>query len=104
MSPLGGDVIASLPLAVRRLLVDEEDAVAVIDQLRAVGEEKRLEPGVVAGGRFRRRSVDGIGWIVHVVLKWLALRDSNPRLADYEPAVLTAELRASKFLGCMLAR
>ena len=63
----GGDVIASLPLAVRRLLVDEEDAVAVIDQLRAVGKEKRLEPGVVAGGRFRRRSVDGIGWIVHVV-------------------------------------
>lgn len=94
MSPLGGDVIASLPLAVRRLLVDEEDTVAVIDQLRAVGEEKRLEPGMVAGRRFRRRSVDGIGGIVHVVLKWLALRDSNPRLADYEPAVLTAELRA----------
>jgi hypothetical protein len=23
-------------------------------------------------------------------LKWLALRDSNPRLADYEPAVLTS--------------
>jgi len=30
---------------------------------------------------------------------WLALRDSNPRLADYEPAVLTAELRAGKFRG-----
>ena len=63
----GGDVIASLPLAVRRLFVDEENAVAVIDQLRAVGEEKRLEPGMVAGGRFRRRSVGRIGWIVHVV-------------------------------------
>ena len=33
------------------------------------------------------------------MLKWLALRDSNPRLADYEPAVLTAELRAGKFRG-----
>ena len=33
------------------------------------------------------------------MLKWLALRDSNPRLADYEPAVLTAELRACKFRG-----
>ncbi len=31
-----------------------------------------------------------------MMLKWLALRDSNPRLADYEPAVLTAELRAGK--------
>ena len=31
-------------------------------------------------------------------LKWLALRDSNPRLADYEPAVLTAELRAGKLM------
>ena len=30
------------------------------------------------------------------MLKWLALRDSNPRLADYEPAVLTTELRAEK--------
>ncbi len=58
---------ASLPFTVRRGFVDEEDAVAVIDQLRAVGEEKRLEPGVVAGGRFRRRSVGRIGWIVHVV-------------------------------------
>ena len=63
----GCDVIAFLPLPVRRLLVDEEEAVAVIDQLRAVGEEKRLEPGMVAGGRFRRRSVGRIGWIVHVV-------------------------------------
>jgi len=63
----GGDIIASLPFTVRRLLVDEEEAVAVIDQLRAVGEEKRLEPGMVAGGRFRRRSVGRIGWIVHVV-------------------------------------
>ena len=86
----GGDVIASLPFAVRWLLVDEEDAVAVIDQLRAVGKQQRLQPGGIAGGRFRRRSVGGIGWIVHVVLKWLALRDSNPRLADYEPAVLTS--------------
>lgn len=31
-----------------------------------------------------------------MMFKWLALRDSNPRLADYEPAVLTAELRAGK--------
>ena len=31
-----------------------------------------------------------------MLLKELALRDSNPRLADYEPAVLTAELRAGK--------
>ena len=31
-----------------------------------------------------------------MMLKGLALRDSNPRLADYEPAVLTAELRAGK--------
>ncbi len=34
-----------------------------------------------------------------MLLKWLALRDSNPRLADYEPAVLTAELRAGKLRG-----
>jgi hypothetical protein len=34
-----------------------------------------------------------------MMLKWLALRDSNPRLADYEPAVLTAELRAGKIRG-----
>jgi hypothetical protein len=34
-----------------------------------------------------------------MMLKWLALRDSNPRLADYEPAVLTAELRAGEFRG-----
>ena len=34
-----------------------------------------------------------------MLLKWLALRDSNPRLADYEPAVLTAELRAGEFRG-----
>ena len=33
-----------------------------------------------------------------MLLKWLALRDSNPRLADYEPAVLTAELRAGKLM------
>jgi hypothetical protein len=81
---------ASLPLAVRRVSVDEEDAVAVIDQLRAVRKQEGLEPGVVAGRRFRRRGVGMIGWIVHVDLKWLALRDSNPRLADYEPAVLTS--------------
>ena len=81
---------SSLPLAVRRVSVDEEDAVAVIDQLRAVRKQKRLEPGVVAGCRFRRRGVGMIGRIVHVILKWLALRDSNPRLADYEPAVLTS--------------
>ena len=59
------DVIASLPFSVRRLVFDKENAVAVIDQLRAVGKEQRMEPGFVAGGRFRRRSVDGIGWIVH---------------------------------------
>ena len=34
-----------------------------------------------------------------MLLKELALRDSNPRLADYEPAVLTAELRAGEFRG-----
>jgi hypothetical protein len=34
-----------------------------------------------------------------MIVKWLALRDSNPRLADYEPAVLTAELRAGEFRG-----
>ncbi len=34
-----------------------------------------------------------------MMFKWLALRDSNPRLADYEPAVLTAELRAGKLRG-----
>ena len=33
------------------------------------------------------------------MFKWLALRDSNPRLADYEPAVLTAELRADEIRG-----
>jgi hypothetical protein len=71
MSPLGGDVIASLPLAVRRLLVDEEDAVAVIDERGAVREEQRLEPGFVVGGLrrlgSRRRSVGRIGGIVHDV-------------------------------------
>jgi hypothetical protein len=67
MSLYGCDIIASLPFAVRRLIFDKEDTVAVIDQLRAVGEEKRLEPGVVTGGRFRRRGVGGIGWIIHVV-------------------------------------
>ena len=36
-------------------------------------------------------------FVFHV--KKLALRDSNPRLADYEPAVLTAELRALKLRG-----
>jgi len=37
----GGDVIASLPFAVRRFFVDEEDAVAVIDERGAIGEEER---------------------------------------------------------------
>ena len=37
----GGDVIASLPFAVRRLFVDEKDAVTVIDERGAVGEEER---------------------------------------------------------------
>ncbi len=37
----GGDVIASLPFAVWRLLVDEEDAVAVIDERGAIGKEER---------------------------------------------------------------
>ena len=49
----GGDVIASLPFAVGRLFVDEEDAVAVIDERGAVGEEQRLEPGFVVGRRLR---------------------------------------------------
>ena len=35
----GGDVITSLPLAVWRLFVDEEDAIAVVDEGGAVGEE-----------------------------------------------------------------
>ncbi len=67
----GGDVIASLPFAVRRFFVDEEDAVAVIDERGAVGEEQCLEPGFVVGGRRRlggrRRSVGRIGGIIHVV-------------------------------------
>ena len=80
----GCDVIASLPFAVRRLFVDEEDAVAVIDERGAVGEEQRLEPGFVVGGgagygvrhiiaardeaRPRVRRVgDVIGGIIHVV-------------------------------------
>ena len=67
----GGDVIASQPFAVRRLFVDEEDAVAVIDERGAVGVEERLEPGVILGGRrrlrFRRRSVGLIGLGVHDV-------------------------------------
>jgi hypothetical protein len=67
----GGDVIASLPFAVRRLFVDKEDAVAVIDERGAVGEEQCLEPGFIVGGRLRlcsrRRSVGRIGWIIHVV-------------------------------------
>ena len=46
----GGDVIASLPFAVRRLVVDEEDAVAVIDERGAVGEEERRKPGFVVRG------------------------------------------------------
>ena len=62
---------ASLPFAVRRLFVDEEDAVAVVDERGAVGEEERLEPGVILGGRrklrFRRRSVGLIGLVVHDV-------------------------------------
>ena len=37
----GGDVIASLPFSVWRLFVDEQDAVAVIDERGAVGEEER---------------------------------------------------------------
>ena len=67
----GGDVIASLPFAVRRFFVDEEDAVAVVDERGAVGEEQRLEPGFIVGGRLRlgsrRRSVGRIGGIIHVV-------------------------------------
>ena len=67
----GGDVIASLPFAVRRLFVDEEHAVAIVDEGGAVGEEERLEPGAILGGRrrlrFRRRSVGLIGWIIHDV-------------------------------------
>ena len=34
----GCDVIASLPLAVRGLVFDKENAVAVINQLRAIGK------------------------------------------------------------------
>ncbi len=49
----GGDVIASLPFSVWRLFVDEEDSVAVIDERGAIGEEQRLEPGFVLGGRRR---------------------------------------------------
>ena len=73
---------ASLPFAVRRLFVDEEHAVAVVDEGGAVGEEERLEPGFVLGGgdgvrhiiaardeaRPRvRRVVDVIGLVVHDV-------------------------------------
>ena len=89
----GGDVIASLPFYVRRLVFDNENAVAVIDQLRAVGEKQCLEPGFVIGRRrrlgSRHRGVGGIGWIVHVVLKWSALRDSNPRPSPYKEPALT---------------
>ena len=67
----GGDAIASLAFAVRRLFVDKEDAVAVIDEGGAVGEEERLEPGFVLGRRrrlgSRRRSVGRIGVIMHDV-------------------------------------
>jgi len=49
----GGKFIASLPFTVGRLFVDEEDAVAVIDERGAVGEEQRLEPGFIVGGRLR---------------------------------------------------
>ena len=79
----GGDVIASLPFAVGRLLVDEEDSVAVIDERGAIGEEQRLEPGFVVGGARNgvrhiiaardearprvRRVVDVIGLVVHDV-------------------------------------
>ena len=67
----GGDVITSLPFAVWRLLVDEEDAVAVVDERGAVGEEQCLEPSFVVGGLRRlggrRRCVGRIGGIMHVV-------------------------------------
>ncbi len=67
----GGKLIASLPFAVRRFFVDEEDAVAVIDERGAVGEEQRLEPGFVVGWLRRlwgrRRSVGRIGGIIHDV-------------------------------------
>ena len=70
-SDSGCDVIASLPFAVRRGFVDEEGAIAVIDKQGAIGEEERLEPGVILGGRrrlrFRRRSVGLIGLVVHDV-------------------------------------
>jgi hypothetical protein len=78
----GGDVIASLPFAIWRLFVDEEDAVAVIDERGAVGEEQCLQPGFVVGGLrrlgSRRRSVGRIGGIVHVV------KEVGP--AGFEPA------------------
>ncbi len=102
----GGDVIASLPFYVRRLVFDNENAVAVINQLRAVWKQQRLQPGGIAGGRTAdgvrhiiaardearprvRRTGYGIGWIVHVVLKWSALRDSNPRPSPYKEPALT---------------
>ena len=70
-SDSGCDVIASLPFAVRRGFVDVERAIAVIDKHGAIGEEERLEPGVILGGRrrlrFRRRSVGLIGLVVHDV-------------------------------------
>ena len=67
----GGDVIASLPFAIWRFFVDEEDAVAVVDERGAVRKEQRLEPGFVVGGLRRlggrRRSVGRFGGIMHTV-------------------------------------
>ena len=67
----GGKFIASLPFTVRRFFVDEEDAVAVIDERGAVGVEERVEPGFVLSRRrrlgSRRRSVSRIGGIIHDV-------------------------------------
>jgi hypothetical protein len=44
-------VVLSLPLVVRRRRVDDERAIAVVDERGAVGEKERLEPGLVVGGR-----------------------------------------------------
>ena len=74
----GGVADASLPFAVRRLLVDEEDAVAVVDQLRAVREEERLQPGGIAGGR----GADGVRHII-------AARDEARPHADGRPRTVS---------------
>ena len=58
-------------LTVWRLFVDEEDAVAVVEERGAVGEEQRLEPGFVFGRRrrlgSRRGDVGRIRGIIHGV-------------------------------------